>query len=37
MFELPEEGRERVTVDRPFVRERLKKVAEDEDLSRYIL
>ena len=26
-----------VLVDRPFVRDRLSKVAEDEDLSRYIL
>ena len=37
MFELPEEAGEHVLVDRTFVRERLSKVADDEDLSRYIL
>ena len=37
MFELPEGLGHPVLVDRDFVRERLKKVADDEDLSRYIL
>ena len=37
MFDLPEGAGEMVRVDRSFVRERLQKVAEDEDLSRYIL
>ena len=37
MFELPEGLGEPVLVDRGFVHERLKKVADDEDLSRYIL
>jgi ATP-dependent HslUV protease ATP-binding subunit HslU len=37
MFELPDKADEKVRVDRAFVRERLTRVAEDEDLSRYIL
>ena len=37
LYELPESGTEGVTVDADFVRERLKKVADDEDLRRYIL
>jgi len=37
MFGLPESGTEPMLVDREFVREHLKKVAEDEDLRRYIL
>ena len=37
MFELPETVADTLLVDREFVRERLKKVAEDEDLRRYIL
>lgn len=37
MFELPEAGTDPVIVDADFVRERLKDVAEDEDLRRYIL
>lgn len=37
MYDLPEGAGEAVRVDRDFVRERLKKVSEDEDLSRYIL
>ncbi|MEM7417868.1 MAG: ATP-dependent protease ATPase subunit HslU [Gemmatimonadota bacterium] len=37
MFDLPEGAGEAVVVDRSFVRERLADVAEDEDLSRYIL
>ena len=36
MFELPEQTGA-VLVDRDFVRDRLKEVADDEDLSRYIL
>lgn len=37
LFELPEAGNHPLTVDRAFVRDRLKKAAEDEDLRRYIL
>ncbi len=37
MFDLPEGAGDTVVVDRDFVRERLEKVAKDEDLSRYIL
>ena len=37
MFDLPEGTEKSVLVDEEFVRERLKKVADDEDLSRYIL
>jgi ATP-dependent HslUV protease ATP-binding subunit HslU len=37
MFDLPETSVGHVRVDREFVRDRLKKVAEDEDLSRFIL
>jgi len=37
LFDLPECGTQAVVVDRAFVRDRLKKVAEDEDLRRYIL
>jgi len=37
MFDLPEGGEKEVVVDESFVRDRLKKVADDEDLSRYIL
>jgi ATP-dependent HslUV protease ATP-binding subunit HslU len=37
MFDLPEGLGEPILVDKAFVRERLKKVADDEDLSRYIL
>ena len=37
MFGLPEDGTGHLVVDRAFVRDRLKKVAEDEDLRRYIL
>ena len=37
MFELPETSADGVLVDRTFVQDRLKGVAEDEDLSRYIL
>ena len=37
LFELPDKASEHVMVNADFVRERLAKVAEDEDLSRYIL
>jgi ATP-dependent HslUV protease ATP-binding subunit HslU len=37
MFELPEKSVGHVRVDRQFVRDRLEKVAKDEDLSRFIL
>jgi len=37
MFDLPESALGQIRVDREFVRERLKKVADDEDLSRFIL
>ncbi|MGD8322411.1 MAG: HslU--HslV peptidase ATPase subunit, partial [Gemmatimonadota bacterium] len=37
LFNLPESGKEALVVGREFVRERLKKVADDEDLRRYIL
>jgi ATP-dependent HslUV protease ATP-binding subunit HslU len=36
MFDLPETTVGHVRVDREFVRDRLKKVAEDEDLSRFM-
>ncbi len=37
LFELPEEGKDRILVGPPFVRERLSGILEDEDLQRYIL
>jgi len=37
LFELPERGEDRIVIDAPDVRERLKRVVEDEDLRRYIL
>ena len=37
MFDLPEVGKAHVRVDAAFVRERLKHLAEDEDLRRFIL
>ncbi len=37
LFELPEEGENRVVLDPSFVRERLGGILEDEDLRRYIL
>ena len=37
LYDLPESGTGPLLVDRTFVRDRLKKVAEDEDLRRYIL
>ncbi len=37
LYELPDGGREPVAVDATMVRERLKAIAEDEDLRKYIL
>jgi ATP-dependent HslUV protease ATP-binding subunit HslU len=37
LFELPDESHEKVVMDLPFVRERLRTILEDEDLRRYIL
>ena len=37
LYELPERGTEPVTVDAKVVRERLKAIADDEDLRKYIL
>jgi ATP-dependent HslUV protease ATP-binding subunit HslU len=37
MFELPEASSQGLLVDRAFVEQRLTELAEDEDLSRYIL
>jgi ATP-dependent HslUV protease ATP-binding subunit HslU len=38
MYDLPDSGvGERIEIDRAFVRERLARIAEDEDLRRYIL
>ena len=37
LFELPESGSRSLTVDRQFGRDHLRRVVEDEDLSRYIL
>jgi ATP-dependent HslUV protease ATP-binding subunit HslU len=37
LFGLPEEGKERMVVDPPYVRERLSGILDDEDLQRYIL
>jgi ATP-dependent HslUV protease ATP-binding subunit HslU len=37
MYELPDRGKEPVTVDAEMVKLRLQKVVEDEDLRRYIL
>jgi ATP-dependent HslUV protease ATP-binding subunit HslU len=37
LFELPEEGKEKILVDVEFVRNRLSNILEDEDLRRYIL
>jgi ATP-dependent HslUV protease ATP-binding subunit HslU len=36
-FDAPEKGGETVVIDREYVREKLKDVAEDRDLTRYIL
>jgi ATP-dependent HslUV protease ATP-binding subunit HslU len=37
LYELPERGTEPVVVDAKAVRERLKAIADDEDLRKYIL
>ena len=37
LFDLPEGKRQKVTVDRAFVREHLSEIADDEDLRRFIL
>jgi ATP-dependent HslUV protease ATP-binding subunit HslU len=37
LYDLPDDVTERVTVDPAMVRERLKSIAEDEDLRKYIL
>ena len=37
LYELPDRGRDTVTVSAEMVRERLKAIAEDEDLRKYIL
>ena len=37
LYELPDRGKEAVTVDATMVRERLKAISEDEDLRKYIL
>ncbi len=37
MFDLPDSGGEKLTIDDAFVRERLAEIAQDEDLRRYIL
>ncbi len=37
LYELPDRGKDTVTVDATMVQERLKVIAEDEDLRKYIL
>jgi ATP-dependent HslUV protease ATP-binding subunit HslU len=37
LYELPDRGKEPITITAEVVRDRLKKVVEDEDLRRYIL
>jgi ATP-dependent HslUV protease ATP-binding subunit HslU len=37
LFQLPEEGKDTIVVDPPFVRNRLSDILEDEDLQKYIL
>jgi ATP-dependent HslUV protease ATP-binding subunit HslU len=37
LYELPDRGRNPITVDAALVRERLKQIVEDDDLRRYIL
>jgi len=37
LYELPDRGRMPITVDAELVRERLRSIADDEDLRRYIL
>jgi ATP-dependent HslUV protease ATP-binding subunit HslU len=36
-FEAPDMGRGKVTINAPYVREKLAALAEDEDLSKFIL
>jgi ATP-dependent HslUV protease ATP-binding subunit HslU len=36
-FDAPDRGPRELVVDRAFVRERLERLVQDEDLSRYIL
>ena len=37
MYDLPDRGTDPVTIDAKVVRDRLKAIAEDEDLRKYIL
>ena len=37
LYELPDRGSEKITVDAHLVRDRLKEIVEDEDLRKYIL
>ena len=37
LYDLPDRGKEAITVDAALVRDRLKSIVEDEDLRRYIL
>jgi len=37
LYELPDRGRDTITVDAGVVRDRLKAIVEDEDLRKYIL
>ncbi len=37
LFELPDRGKQPITVDAAMVRDRLKRISEDEDLRKYIL
>jgi ATP-dependent HslUV protease ATP-binding subunit HslU len=37
LYELPDRGKDTITVNGAMVRDRLKKIADDEDLRKYIL
>ena len=37
LYDLPDRGKAKITVDAALVRDRLKAIVEDEDLRRYIL
>lgn len=37
LFDAPDHAQETIIIDKTYVAERLKKIVEDEDLSRYIL
>jgi ATP-dependent HslUV protease ATP-binding subunit HslU len=37
LYDLPDRGKEAITVNAELVRDRLKTIVEDEDLRRYIL